>query len=95
MLGGATLVVNTTNQGMVGQPALEFDVTRMPAGAIAADIVYIPGETPFLRAARERGHPTVRGLGMLLHQGPLAWKRWFGIEPSVTPELWRLVEASV
>ena len=95
VLGGATLVVNATNQGMVGQPALDFDVGRLPVGVIAADIVYIPGETPFLRAARERGHPTVRGLGMLLHQGPLAWKRWFGIEPEVTPELWRLVEASL
>jgi len=95
VLAGATLVVNTTNQGMLGQPALDFEVAHLPAHAIAADIVYIPGETPFLRAARERGHPTVRGLGMLLHQGPLAWKRWFGIEPAVTPELWRLVEASL
>jgi shikimate dehydrogenase len=95
VLAGATLVVNTTSPGMVGQPALDFDMTKMPAGAVAADIVYIPGETPFLAQARQRGHATVRGLGMLLHQGPLAWKRWFGIEPQVTPELWRLVEASL
>ena len=95
VLSCASLVVNTTSQGMVGQPALDFDPARLPLGAVAADIVYIPGETPYLAGARALGHPTVRGLGMLLHQGPLAWKRWFGIEPEVTAELWRLVEASL
>jgi shikimate dehydrogenase len=80
---------------MVGQPPLDLEVSRLPVSAIAADIVYIPAETPFLAAARARGLPTVRGLGMLLHQGPLAWKRWFGLEPVVTDELWRLVEASL
>lgn len=95
LLQDAALVVNTTSAGMVGQPALDLDATQLPVTAIAADIVYIPAETPFLAAARARGLPTVRGLGMLLHQGPLAWKRWFGLEPAVTDELWRLVEASL
>ena len=88
-------MVNTTSAGMVGQPAMDLDATQLPVTAIAADIVYIPAETPFLAAARARGLPTVRGLGMLLHQGPLAWKRWFGLEPAVTDKLWRLVEASL
>jgi shikimate dehydrogenase len=95
LLQDAALVVNTTSAGMVRQPPLDLEVSRLPVSAIAADIVYIPAETPFLAAARARGLPTVRGLGMLLHQGPLAWKRWFGLQPVVTDELWRLVEASL
>ncbi len=94
-LDGAALVVNTTSQGMVGQGALDLPLNRLPPTAIAADIVYIPLETPFLAAARARGNATVSGLGMLLHQGPLAWKLWFGIEPEVTDELQALVEQSL
>ena len=95
VLAGAAMVVNSTSSGMVGQPALDIDLTQLPSSALAADIVYIPLETPFLAAARQRGNVTVNGLGMLLHQGPLAWKTWFGMEPKVTPELRALVEASL
>ena len=95
VMDGAALVVNTTSQGMVGQTALDIHLDRLPLSALAADIVYIPLETPFLAAARQRGNRTVDGLGMLLHQGPLAWKAWFGIEPAVTAELRSLVEASL
>jgi shikimate dehydrogenase len=95
LLAGAAMVVNTTSQGMVGQTPLDIALDKLPTTALAADIVYIPLETPFLTAARLRGNPTVNGLGMLLHQGPLAWKAWFGIEPAVTKELRALVEKSL
>jgi shikimate dehydrogenase len=95
LLAGASMVVNTTSQGMVGQTPLDIALDKLPTTALAADIVYIPLETPFLTAARLRGNPTVNGLGMLLHQGPLAWKAWFGIEPAVTAELRALVEKSL
>lgn len=95
VLEGAAMVVNTTSQGMVGQTDLDIQLDKLPTSALAADIVYIPLETSFLAAARERGNPTVNGLGMLLHQGPLAWKAWFGIEPLVTAELRALVEQSL
>ncbi len=94
-LAGAALVVNTTSQGMVGQPALDLRLDALPASAIAADIVYVPLETPFLAAARARGHRTVNGLGMLLHQGRPAWKAWFGIETEVTDELRGVLERSL
>ncbi len=95
LLEGAAMVVNTTSQGMVGQTDLDIQLDKLPTSALAADIVYIPLETPFLAAARTRGNPTVNGLGMLLHQGPLAWKMWFGLEPEVTAELRTLVEQSL
>ena len=80
---------------MVGQPALELSLDALPPGAIVSDIVYIPRETPLLAAARARGNRTVNGLGMLLHQARPAWQSWLGITPEVTPELRRLIEASL
>jgi shikimate dehydrogenase len=94
-LEGATLLVNTTSQGMVGNPPLDLSLERLPRGACVCDIVYIPGETPLLAAARARGHRTVNGLGMLLHQGRPAWRDWFGIDVQVTAELRALIEATI
>jgi shikimate dehydrogenase len=94
-LDGAALVVNTTSQGMVGQTPLDIKLDKLPVRALAIDIVYIPLETPFLRAARERGNPAMNGLGMLLHQGRPAWRAWFGIEPAVTAELRAMMEKSI
>ena len=94
-LEGAAMVVNATSQGMSGQPALDIRLDQLPKGALAADIIYVPLETPFLAAARMRGNRTVNGLGMLLHQGRPAWKAWFGIDTQVTPELRTLLEQSL
>ena len=94
-LEGAAMVVNTTSCGMVGQPALDIELDKLPQSAVVADIIYIPLETPFLAAARRRGNSTINGLGMLLNQGRPAWKAWFGIEPEVTPELRAMVERTI
>ncbi|HTP84545.1 MAG TPA: shikimate dehydrogenase [Alphaproteobacteria bacterium] len=94
-LDGVAMVVNVTSQGMAGQPPLDLRLDRLPQSALAADIIYTPLETPFLAAARARGNPTVNGLGMLLHQGPPAWKLWFGVEPVVTAELRQRMEKSI
>jgi len=83
----AGLLVNTTSLGMVGKPALEFDLDNLPRAAAVADIVYNPLQTALLKAASERGHRTMDGLGMLMHQAVPAFAGWFGITPSVTPEL--------
>jgi shikimate dehydrogenase len=94
-LNGAAMLVNTTSQGMIGQPPLDLALDRLPANALVCDIVYVPLETPLLMAARRRGNPTVDGLGMLLHQARPAWRAWFGIEPEVTPELRTLIETTI
>jgi len=94
-LDGVAMAVNVTSQGMQGETALDIQLDALPVDAIAADIIYIPLETPFLAAARARGNPTLNGVGMLLHQGPPAWKRWFGVEPQVTPDLRAKMEKSI
>jgi shikimate dehydrogenase len=91
-LEGAAMLINATNQGMLGEPPLDLALDRLPVSALVSDIVYIPRETALLAAARRRGNATVNGLGMLLHQARPAFHAWFGIMPEVTPELRAMIE---
>ncbi|QFT76375.1 shikimate dehydrogenase [Erythrobacter sp. THAF29] len=75
------LVVNASPLGMEGSPALAFDWSHAPPGAIAYDIVTNPIITPFLEGARKAGHPTIDGLAMLIGQAAIAFERFFGAEP--------------
>ena len=94
VLDDVALLVNATNQGIVGQPPLDLGLDRLAAKAIVADLIYVPRETPLLRAARSRGNPTLNGLGMLLNQARPAFHAWFGVMPEITPELIRAIEAT-
>jgi shikimate dehydrogenase len=94
-LAGAALVVNSTSQGMHGQPPLDLRLDRLAEGAAVSDLIYSPKETPLLAAARERGARTVNGLGMLLNQARPAFKAWFGVMPEITPELRARIEATL
>lgn len=94
-LAGAALLVNATSLGMAGQPPLEIDLSPLPAGATVADIVYVPLETPLLRAARVRGLRAVDGLGMLLHQARPGFHAWFGVDPAVDDALRRDVASDI
>lgn len=93
-LAGAAMLINTTNQGMYGQPALDLRLDELPREALVSDLIYIPLQTPLLAQASERGNPTVNGLGMLLNQAIPAFEAWFGVRPQITPELHRLVLAT-
>ncbi len=84
---GAALLVNTTSLGMVGKGPLDISLGALPDSACVVDIVYNPLETALLREARSRGHRTMDGLGMLMHQAAPAFEAWFGIRPAVTPDL--------
>lgn len=95
VLEGITLLVNSTNQGMAGQPPLELALDALPGQAVVSDLVYLPLETPLLAAARARGNPTLDGLGMLMHQARPAFEAWFGVMPDVTPDLRRKVLATL
>ena len=86
-LGGCDLLVNTTSLGMAGQDSLQIDLQHLKPSACVSDIVYRPLETALLAAARKRGHRTVEGLGMLLHQARPGFAAWFGVEPVVSSAL--------
>ena len=94
-LADCALLVNATALGMQGQPALVCDLAPLPIGAIVADIVYVPLETPLLAAARARGLVGVDGLGMLLHQARPGFEAWFGVAPRVDAALRAFVAADI
>jgi len=89
------LLVNTTSQGMEGQPSLELEIQSLNPNTLVADIVYTPLETALLGKAKQLGHPVLGGLGMLLHQAVRGFELWFGIKPEVTSELYELIAADV
>jgi len=93
-LADVALLVNTTNQGMDKQAALDLNLDQLPAHALVSDVIYTPLETPLLKAARLRGNPTVNGLGMLLNQARPAFKAWFGVMPEITPALIQAIQAT-
>ncbi|WP_207455730.1 shikimate dehydrogenase [Azospirillum sp. SYSU D00513] len=91
LLEGAALLVNTTSQGMTGEPPLELSLRALPVNAVVTDAVYVPLLTPLLAEAKSRGNAIVDGIGMLLHQARPGFQAWFGVEPEVTEELKRHV----
>jgi shikimate dehydrogenase len=92
VIAGAQVVVNATSLGLRDE-ALPIDVDMLPRETAVIDLVYRPGETAFVRAARARGLRAVDGLPMLVEQGALAFERWFGRAPDRTV-MWRAVKDS-
>ncbi|MFW5926035.1 MAG: shikimate dehydrogenase [Myxococcota bacterium] len=77
------LLVQATHATLDGGPAADhfaasLPLDALPESAAVVDLVYEPRETSVLRAARMRGLTPVDGLGMLLHQGALAFETWTG-----------------
>jgi len=77
--------VNTTSVGMY--PRVDAcpwpDDVPLPSNALFYDLVYNPLETVFLARARAAGATAIDGLGMLIHQGALAFETWTCQRPSV------------
>jgi shikimate dehydrogenase len=89
------LLVNTTSLGMANQPPLQMSLDNAAPDLTVADIVYVPLQTPLLSAAAARGLKPVEGLGMLLHQAAPGFAAWFGVQPVVDDELYRIVAADL
>jgi len=78
-LKNAGVLINATSVGMY--PKTEKTLVRasmMHRGLVVFDIVYEPLRTKLLREARRAGGKTIDGLGMLVHQGALAFEIWTG-----------------
>ena len=91
----ADVLVNCTSLGMQGKDPPQIDLSPLKKSAVVYDVIYVPLETVILAQARKRGHRTVDGLGMLLQQAGFGFRKWFGGDPRVTPELRRIVEADI
>ena len=76
----AQLLVNTTPVGMhphVDHSPVDAEVMeKLPAGAIAYDLIYNPNPTQFLHLAKKGGAIAIDGLEMLVQQGAAALQIW-------------------
>jgi shikimate dehydrogenase len=95
VLQSTDLLINTTPQGLTTENRIEIPWDQLKTTAVVADIVYTPLVTSFLKAAQQRGHDIVPGLGMLLHQAVIGFEKWFGVTPKVAPELYAMVAKDI
>ena len=80
---GCRLLVNCTSLGMEGTGRQFGDFSfleALPKDAPVVDLIYAPAETELLRRAREGGHKTVNGFGMLVNQAVLSLEHFTGAE---------------
>ncbi|MDT8901809.1 shikimate dehydrogenase [Anaeroselena agilis] len=84
VLGNCDILVNCTPLGMYPNVNEEVPLNwaALSPGATVCDLIYTPALTGFLARARERGHQTVGGAGMLIEQGAAAFALWTGREAS-------------
>jgi shikimate dehydrogenase len=85
----ADLVVNATPIGLADD-SFPLELEKLDPDAVVLDLAYRPGETAWVRAARQRGHVAADGMAMLVEQAAAAFKWWFGIEPD-RDAMWRAV----
>jgi len=81
----APLLVNCTPLGMTPEVNRSVwpDNLPFPRDAIAYDLVYNPKQTRFMQQALAGSCRTSNGLGMLVHQGALAFKVWTNHNPDI------------
>ena len=77
----SALLLNTATASMDTTHPLLISADWLQPNAIVYDIVYTPPVTPLMQAATECGCQTLGGIGMLVHQGAIAFEKWTGIAP--------------
>ena len=80
-VGKSKLLINTATASMDPRQPLLISADWLQPNTIVYDIVYTPPVTPLLEAAAARGCRTLGGIGMLVHQGAIAFEKWTGVTP--------------
>ncbi len=81
----APLIVNTTPLGMTPHEnnSVWPDELPFPDNSFIYDLVYNPTETKLIHQADANKCQSSNGLGMLVHQGAVAFELWTGQKPDV------------
>lgn len=78
------LVINATSVGMEPFPDhIPLSLRHVMPGTFCVDLIYKPLQTLWLKEADSKRCQTLNGLPMLVYQGALAFKHWFGNMPEV------------
>lgn len=84
------VVINATSTGL-GDSALPLPEGVFARGAVAYEMVYGKGLTPFLKQAQAAGVERLAdGVGMLVEQAAEAFAWWRGVRPDTAPVIERL-----
>ena len=81
-LDDVDMVINCTTLGLDGRDAFPFDVALLNRHHVLCDLIYRP--TRLQAEAAQRGAKVFTGMGMLLHQGALAFKLWTKVAAPVS-----------
>jgi shikimate dehydrogenase len=76
------ILVNATSIGLFPdvEGRLDIDLSNARPEAIVADVIPNPPRTLLIRDAEARGLRTLDGLGMLVNQGVVSIRHWFGVD---------------
>ncbi|NNN22091.1 MAG: shikimate dehydrogenase [Acidimicrobiales bacterium] len=78
-IAGASLIVNTTPIGMIGNDSSwSFGRDLINNSHVVVDIITSPLTTPLMNIATSNGAKAINGVGMLIHQGAVAIETWVG-----------------
>ena len=77
------LIIHCTPLGMKPKDKSVFSSKYFKKGQMVFDLIYMHPRTVFMKQAQAAGAMTANGLGMLLHQGVLAFEIWTGRKPPV------------
>lgn len=80
-IAAADGIVNATQRGMRGFPGNPVSVSALKPTHWAADVIYTPVDTEFIKSAMTIGARTMSGDGMCVHQAVEAFRLFTGITP--------------
>jgi len=87
LAGNAFDVVINATSASLGDPLPPVTADVFGKDALAYDMVYGKGVTPFLELARQSGARISDGLGMLIEQAAEGFWLWHGVRPQTAPVL--------
>ncbi len=76
----ADILINATTTGWMSDNPQAIAPIAFKSSMLVCDLTYNPPTPPFLKMASHAGCKTMNGVGMLLHQGALAFRIWTGQE---------------
>jgi shikimate dehydrogenase len=82
-IAAADGVVNATQVGMRGFPGNPVPTSALKSSHWAADVIYTPVDTEFIKAATAKGARVLSGNGMCVHQAVEAFRLFTGITPDI------------